>query len=77
MYVLRRVFLCVLQEEVAEIALARTRHPEDERVGYLAVMQVQEVWCAVVCLQHGQILGPRCALRFSPGRIVNRKLRSA
>ena len=56
---LRCVFLCILQHEVAEIALARTRHPEDERVGYLAVVQVQEIWCAVVCLKHGKIFGPK------------------
>src|SRR5215469_4228121 len=52
----RLILLGVLQQEVAEIRLAASGNPENERVRDLAIMQVQVVRSAVVSLHHGQVL---------------------
>ena len=52
----RRVLLRILQQKIRQIRLPTTRHPEDQRVGNLAVMQVQKVRRAVVGFEHGQVL---------------------
>src|SRR5579863_8631088 len=53
----RCVLLRVLQEEIAEIRFATAGHPENQRVGDLAVMEVEKVGCAVVGFECSQVLG--------------------
>ncbi len=64
----RRVFLCVLQQKIAQIRLATAGHAENQRVGDLAVMQVQKVGCAVVGFEHGQVLGAEMRVRLLAGK---------
>src|ERR1039458_8219542 len=60
----RRVLLRVLQQEITEVRLAAAGHAENQRVGNLAVVQVQKVRCAVVGFEHGQILGTKMRVRL-------------
>src|SRR5208337_2041864 len=64
----RLVLLRVLQQKNAQIRLPTTRHPKDQRVGDLAVMQVQKVWGAVVGFEHGQVLCAEMLVRLFPGK---------
>ena len=48
--------------------LAGAGHSEDERVGHLAVMQVQEVGRAVVGLKHSQVLRAEMRIRLLAGQ---------
>ncbi len=64
----RLVLLCVLQKEVAKVDFARSGHPENERVGDFAVMQVQIVWRAVVGFEHSQILRSEMRVRLFAGQ---------
>ena len=51
----RRVLLCVLQQEIRKDTTSHSRHPENQGVGNLAVMQVEKVGRAVVGFEHGQV----------------------
>src|SRR5208282_2611806 len=64
----RRVFLCILQQEIGQIGLPTACHPEDQRVRNLPVMQIQEVRCAVVGFEHGQVLGAEICIRLLAGK---------
>src|SRR5208283_1728978 len=52
----RFVLLCVLQQKNAKIRLATPCHPKNQRVGNLAVMQVQKIRRAVVRFEDSQVL---------------------
>src|SRR5208283_1184546 len=52
----RLVLLCVLQQKNAEIALATARHAENQGMGNVASMQVEEVGRAVVGFDDCQVL---------------------
>src|SRR6266849_5349375 len=64
----RRVLLCVLQQEIAKIRFATPYHPENQRVGNLAVMQVQEIGRAVVRFEDSQVLGAEMGVRLVAGK---------
>ena len=51
----RLVLLCILEQEVAEVAFAAAGHAENQRVGDFAVVQVQEVRRAVVGFKNRQV----------------------
>ena len=64
----RLVLLRVLQQEIAEVRLAAPGHPENQRVGNFAVMQVQKVRRAVVGFKHGQVLRAEMRVRLLAGK---------
>ena len=51
----RSILLCILQQEVAKVALTRAGHPQDERVRNLAIVEIQEVWGAVVRFERSKV----------------------
>ena len=64
----RRILLRVLQDEVAKIRFASSGHPEDQRVGNFAVMQVEKVRRAVVGFKRGQVLRTEMRVRLLAGQ---------
>ena len=56
---------------------ATPAHPENKGVGNVPGMQVEIVGRTVVGFEHSQVFGAEVRVRLSPGRIVNRKDKSA
>src|SRR5208283_3121571 len=64
----RLVLLCVLQQKNAEIALATARHAENQGMGNVASMQVEEVGRAVVGFDDCQVLRAEMHVRLFTGK---------
>jgi len=56
--------LRILQDEIAKIRFATPCHPKNQRVGNLAVMQVQKIRRAVVGLEDSQVLRAEMRVRL-------------
>ena len=57
-------FCAFCRRKLHRIGLPAARHPKDQRVGDLAVMQVQKVRRAVVGFEHGQVLRAEMGVRL-------------
>ena len=74
----RLILLCILEQEVAEVGFAASRHAQNQRVSDFAVVQVQKV--RVYCCPFQEPPGiprPDAGSACLPGRIVKRNERSA
>src|ERR1700730_6929073 len=64
----RCVLLRVLQKEITKIRFPTPRHPENQRVGNLAVMQVEKVGGTVVGFERGQVFRTEMRVRLFAGQ---------
>src|SRR5580692_4901707 len=64
----RLVLLRVLQQKIAEIRLATACHSENQRMGNVAGVQVEEVRRAVVCFEHRPVLRAEMLVRLLAGK---------
>ncbi len=71
------VFPGIREKKVIPETLAATGHADNERVRYLAVVEVEVVRRGVVRLQDRKVLGAKVRVRFLAGWIMKRNERSA
>jgi hypothetical protein len=65
----RSLLLRVLQQEGARVRFATPGHSENQRMGDLAAIQVQEVGRAVVGFEHSQVPRTEARVRLLAGKV--------